>query len=113
MVDHIKKSKVILREERKSRDYRFLSAEINENGDLVFVGQDLGDSVEGAYGYTEYEWCWTVKEAEIPKLQNAIGENGEVLNLLEKYFSKENADSLYMFLQEHNVEFTSWSRIGD
>ena len=49
------KKKSVLREERKAGDYRFLGAEIKENGDLLFKGQDLGAGVEEAFGSTEYE----------------------------------------------------------
>ena len=63
----------MLREERSTDDYRYLSAELKENGDLVFEGQDLGSGVEGAFGCSEYEWSWTVKANDIAQLQQAIG----------------------------------------
>jgi hypothetical protein len=107
------KKKVTLREERRSGNYRFLGVEIKKNGDLVFEGQDLGKSVEGAFGCTEYEWYWTVKEHDIPKLQKAIGGKGNILSLLEKKFSNEKAASLYEFMQKHNIPFETWSCIGD
>ena len=107
------KKKVILREERKSGDYRFLRAEIKENGDLVFEGHDLGSGVEGTFGYTEYEWYWTVKASDIPKLQKAIGGKGGILKLLEQNFSNDKAADLCTFMQDNDVPFESWSRIGD
>lgn len=108
-----KKKKITLREERKSGDYRFLGAEIKENGDLVIEGQDLLRGIEGAFGCTEYEWYWTVKKPDIQKLQKAIGEKGNILSLLESHFSNEKAATLYDFMQKHNIPFDSWSRIGD
>ena len=97
------KKKVILREERKSGDSRFLGAEIKDNGDLVFEGQDSGTGVEKAYGCTEYEWYWTVKASDIPKLQKAIGDEGKILTLLQQNFSNEKAAGLYKFMQDNNV----------
>lgn len=113
MFNLFRNKKIILREERKAGDYRFLGAEIKDNGNLVFEGQDLGSGVEGAFGCSEYEWYWTIKEQDIPKLKDAIGGRGNVLKLLEKNFSNEKAANLYEFMQEHNIPFESWSRIGD
>ena len=108
-----KKKKVVLREERRVGGYRFLGAEIKDNGDLVFEGQDLGSGVEGTFGSSEYEWYWTVKAPDISKLRNAIGGKGNILKILEKRFGDEKAAGLYEFMQEHNIPFESWSRIGD
>jgi hypothetical protein len=113
MFGRFKKKKVTLREEREPGDYRFLGAEIKDNGDLVFKGQDLGSGVEGVFGCTEYEWCWTIKKSDIPKLQGAMGGKGNIIDLLEKNFCNEKAADLYEFMQKHNIPFESWSRIGD
>ena len=109
----LKKKKIVLREERTTGDCRFLGAEIKGNGDLVFEGQDVGSGVEGVFGFREYEWYWTVKELDIPKLKNAIGRDGDILELLKEQFSDENAAGLFEFMKENNVPFESWSRTGD
>ena len=105
--------KIVLREERTEADYRFLGAEINDNGDLVFDGQDLGTGVEGAFGCSEYEWSWTVRAEHISELKIAIGSKGNILRTLKKKFSNEKAADLYAFLQNSKVPFEGWSRIGD
>jgi hypothetical protein len=105
--------KVVLREERRKGDYRFLSAEIKANGDLVFEGQDLGAGVEGAYGASEYEWYWTVKSEDIPLFERAIGGKGNILNRLLDRFSKDKAAELFQYMQDNEIPFESWSRIGD
>jgi len=105
--------KAVLRQERSNDDYRYLGVEIKENGDLVFEGQDLGSAVEGAFGASEYEWYWTVKKADIGKLREAIGGKGCIIRLLKKHFSNDNAVGLYAFMEDHNVPFHTWSRIGD
>ena len=113
MLGPFKKSKITLREERKSGDYRFLGAEIKDNGDLIFEGQDLGKGVKGAFGCTEYEWYWTIKKSDIPKLQQAIGGVGNILSLLEEHFGNKKASALFEFMLKHDIPFESWSRIGD
>lgn len=113
MFDILKKDKVILREERCLSDYRYLGVEINKNGDLVFEGQDIGSMVETAFGHTEYEWNWTIKVQDIPKFQDAIGEDGNILEVLKKNFSDEKAAGISLFMTENHIPFTSWSRIGD
>ena len=105
-----KNKKVVLREERNQRGYRFLSAEIKGNGDLVFEGQDIGGDVEGAFGSREYEWYWTVKELDIPKFKKAIGGDDEILVLLKNSFTNDKAAGLYAFMQENEIPFESYSR---
>ena len=106
-------TKIVLREERTGTDYRYLGAEIKENGDLVIAGQDLGSGVEGAFGASEYEWSWTVKANGITKLQEAIGGEGSILALLKQDFSDENAAGLHDFMSSKNIPFETWSRVGD
>ena len=108
-----KKKNIILRQVNNPGDYRFLGAEINSLGDLVIKGQDIGSEVEQIFGFREYEWCWTIKVENILLFQKAIAEEGEILELLEKHFSNDNAAGLHEFMQKHEIPFESWSRIGD
>ena len=105
--------KVVLRKERSESDYRFLSAEIDENGDLVIDGQDLGGGVDSAFGCSEYEWSWTVRAKHIGQLKIALGSRRNILRTLKKRFSDQKAAGLYEFLQKSKVPFEGWSRIGD
>ncbi len=107
------KKKTVLRDERDRRGLRFLSAEIQHNGDLVFEGQDLGPVVEEFFGSSEYEWQWTIKAEDIPSFQKALGEDGHIIKLLETHFSDEKAAGLLPFMQDHNIPFESWHRYGD
>lgn len=113
MFGFFKKNKVILREERNGQGYRYLSAEIDQNGDLIFEGQDLGSGVEAAFGSREYEWSWTVRAKDISSFRNVLGEKGDILDILEKRFSNEKASGLYEFMQINKIPFESWSRVGD
>lgn len=109
----LKAKKVTLREERSESGYRFLGAEIKDNGDLVFKGQDIGSGVDDAFGYREYEWCWTVKAKDIDLFKKAVGSNVNILESLKKNFSNENAAKLSEFMRNNNVPFESFSRVGD
>ncbi len=113
MLRIFRKKKVILRQERSKTDYRYLGVEIRENGDLAFEGQDLGSGVEGAFGASEYEWYWTVKAQDIPKFQRVIGSRSNILKSLKKSFSGQNAAKLYEFMQDNEIPFESYSRVGD
>lgn len=110
--------KVILREQRDQGDYRYLSAQLTTNGDLVFEGQDLGPSVHKAFGCSEYEWCWTIKAEDVFSLANALDldlhSNTEtILTKIKSRFGNENAGDVQEFLIKHNILFETWSRMGD
>ncbi|MEO1901456.1 MAG: hypothetical protein ABGX87_06865 [Alcanivorax sp.] len=113
MFGGLKNKSVMLCEERRPGDYRFLGATLEKNGDLVFEGQDLGQGVRDAFGCAEYEWRWTVKASAVHVLRNALGKRGNVLDLLKKHFGGANTAGLRSFLEEHEIPFESWSRIGD
>jgi hypothetical protein len=105
--------KVILREERNGRDYRYLGAELKASGDLVVEGQDLGPAVERILGSIEYEWRWTVRAASVPLLEQALGCGPDILAALKQQFGHDRADDLLGFLRLNNIPFEAWSRIGD
>lgn len=104
---------VVLRDVRSANDYRFLSAEIKDDGDLLFQGQDIGEGVKAVFGYVEYEWAWTIKAKDVTLLIKAMGKDGNILELLHQNFSDENAANLYQFMESNGVPFESWSRVGD
>jgi hypothetical protein len=106
------KKKTELRNERDKNGLRFLGAEIQPNGDLVFNGQDIGPGVEKVLGSSEYEWYWTVKAEHISSLQQALG-GGHIITLLETHFSGEKAAGLMPFMEAHHIPFESWYRQGD
>ena len=113
MSDPSKSGRVVLREERSKTDIRHLSAGYASNGDLLIEGQDLGDGVQRIFGRDEYEWVWTIRAAELPKLAMALGGASDLLQALAGRFSGANAGHLGAFLNEGSVPFETWSRIGD
>ncbi|HVK55708.1 MAG TPA: hypothetical protein VM532_11845 [Burkholderiales bacterium] len=104
---------VVLRDERTDGDTRYLGAKYCANGDLLIEGQDIGDRVEAVFGYIEYEWMWTIKSTNLPKLAKALGVKSNLLGALKLRFSGNAAADLWDFLAENEIPYESWSRIGD
>ena len=107
------KTKVVLRNQRDEYGLRYLDATLNENGDIVIEGQDLGKGVEEAFSSSEYEWTWTIKSNHIHLLKKALGGTNDILDALEKEYSGLNASKLYEFLENNKIPIESYSRIGD
>lgn len=106
-------SSVILRNEKRENDSRYLAASYNTDGDLIIEGQDLGENVQSFFGCIEYEWTWTIRATNLPSLKQALGNSDNVLESLKTRFSNENAAGLITFLTDNKIVFESWSRIGD
>jgi len=71
---------------RNSRG-RFLKASIKTDGDLVIEGQDIGAEVEAFFGYSEYEWAWTISAKDCDRLLAALGGEPDLLSALGERFS--------------------------
>jgi hypothetical protein len=105
-----------LRDTRDASGSRKLWAEqATPDGDVVIHGVDHGDGVEQVFGegFREYEWVWTIRAAEVPKLLAALGATGPVLAALGERFSGDNAGGLSEFLDEHGIPYEAWSRMGE
>lgn len=107
------KTNVILRNQRDEYGLRYLDATLNEDGDIVIEGQDLGKGVEEAFGCSEYEWTWIIKSENVHLLKDALGGKEDVLDTLEKEYSDINASKLYEFLENNKIPIEGYSRIGD
>lgn len=111
----MKTKTVILRNLQDKDGTRNLTAAINEQGDLLIHGIDAGPGVEQIFGFPEYEWIWTIKAAELPKLNRALGKDSpqaNTLDLLKEQFSDERAANILEFFQQHQIIYESWSRIA-
>jgi hypothetical protein len=87
----------LLREDREG-EYRRLTARIDETGDLVVEGQDVGRSVEAHWGDSDYEYALTVDKEF----------NGTVLLcLLKEKF--DNSTELKMWLEDNDIPFGFWA----
>ena len=97
----------------RNANNRHLEASITADGDLVIKGQDLGPEVESFFGYSEYEWVWTVSAADCDRLLSALGAKSDLLSALGERFSGEQAADRQDFLESKGIEYTAWSRVGD
>ena len=103
---------VTLRNSQSADGIRRLTAALEE-GALVIEGWDHGDGVERHLGHREYEWTWTVKASEVPKLRQALGNPPDLTEALRDRFSGEAAAELGPFLDSKSIPYETWSRIGD
>ena len=97
----------------RNTNNRHLEASINAKGDLVIKGQDLGPEVEEFFGYSEYEWAWTISAKDCDRLLAALGGKSDLLSALGERFSGNRAADLQSFLESEGIEFEAWGRIGD
>ena len=106
---------VTLHHDKHGRDVRSVWARMTDDGSLVVEGQDLGPTVEEFWGQglTEYEWWITVDAADIPRLLELLGEEGDVLDAVAARFSGPEAHFFYRVLREHGIEYEFTSRLGD
>jgi hypothetical protein len=108
-------SRVVLRQSSDELGSRYVEARTEPSGDVVIMGQDLGQGVEDVFGEgnREYEWAWTIRAVNVPRMVRALGGSTDALVALANRFSGENAEGLLSFVKEQRIEFDSWSRVGD
>ncbi len=107
------KTSIVLRHQRDGDGLRHLEAILEEDGDLVIEGQDLGRGVEEFFGSREYEWTWTIRAAHLPDLMRALAIQADPLAALEERFSGDRAGELKAFLDDQSIPREIWSRLGD
>ena len=76
----------------------YIDARIEDNGDLRFSGQDIGEAPEQIFGKDDYEYWLTIPAAEKDRL---------LLSLIEKIY-KGNASvisEMKEFLDERNIPY--------
>jgi hypothetical protein len=106
--------KVTLRDEVNGRDWRFLSATLDEAGALVIEGQDLGPSTAPVSSDGEYEWVTTIARENIPRLLEVLGapENADVLKVLEASWTGPNSYELEKQIRDSNIPVDRWAWSG-
>ena len=92
---------------------RYLEASISAEGDLVIEGQDPGSEVEEIFGFSEYEWAWTISASDCDRLLAALGAESDLLSALGERFAGERASDLQPFLEAEGIRFEAWGRMGD
>lgn len=93
-------AEVTLREDRApDGEVSLLEAYVEEGGDLVIEGYDLGKTVKEVWGDTDYEYWRRVKREHVPTV---------LLQLIKERFSSDVA--FHDWLKEKGIpdEFSSW-----
>ena len=97
--------KVALRAEVNGMDRRYLDASLDENGDLVIAGQDLGPGTSMAPPHGEYEWWTTIKAVDFPELLALLDapSGSDVLQVLADHWTGEQSYELERRLRESAI----------
>ena len=95
-------------------DSRSLWASIDETGDLVIHGQDLGPAVE-VLGGSSYEWFSTHARTDIPSLLVVLGAsaNANVLDVIEERFCGVEAGTFETLVRDSDLAPAFFSWIND
>ncbi len=94
------KHSVTLKEARSDNgEVSLLEAYIDENGDLVLAGYDLGESVREIWGDSDYEYWRRVKAEHVPEV---------LLQLLQERFSDDSEFRQWLEAKGIGAEFRSW-----
>ena len=88
-----------------TNDHQILEIYIDETGNLVFEGYDIGDAVERYWGDSDYEYWLTIKAQHLPTV---------LLNLIKECFDKKlftNDSEFRDWLEKQGIpsEFHSWA----
>ncbi len=92
------KSVELLREITE-RDKRYLDAKIDESGNLLLEGYDIGDSVEEFWGDSDYEYWLTVSH----EWKDTV-----LLLLIKEKFKLSSDFQIWLESKEIPCKFESW-----
>jgi hypothetical protein len=95
-----RKHSITLKEVRSSDgQVSLLQAYIDDNGDLVLAGYDLGESVREVWGDSDYEYWRRVRAEHVPEV---------LLQLLKERFSVDTEFRQWLETNGIKAEFQSW-----
>jgi hypothetical protein len=103
--------KVTLREEIQDRDSRYLWARLDDDGNLVIEGQDLGPATVFVSSDGEYEWATTVPAEFIPALLALLDapRDSSILDILGRHWAGPRSYELERRLRESDIPVRRWS----
>jgi hypothetical protein len=91
--------KIKLMEFKTERDSRYLDAKIDNDGNLVLEGYDIGDSVEEFWGDSDYEYWLTVSQ----EYKDTV-----LLLLIQERFESSSEFKMWLESKEIPHKFDSW-----
>ncbi len=93
-------NRVTLRSERTpDGEVSLLEAYIDDSGDLVLEGYDLGETVKEVWGDADYEYWRRVKREHLPAV---------LLLLLQERFTRDSDFHAWLAARGIPDEFSSW-----
>jgi hypothetical protein len=108
----MKRTKVILRDQREGRDSRYLEAYLGMDGSLHIDGHDLGPATSIVAPDGEYEWFRTIEAEHLPGFLQLLGgrPGDDILQVLEERWSGERSGDLERLLSETSIPITLFVR---
>lgn len=101
-----------LRSEIRGPDTRSLWARLNEHGDLLIEGQDLGPGTAPVSTDGEYEWVLIFRSKDVPQLRTLLEmpDDADLLTALEQSWSGDRSYELERRIRESDVphETSTW-----
>jgi hypothetical protein len=100
---------VQLRAERHGADARYLTAWIDDGGNLHIDGHDLGPGTARVSDDGEHEWSRTIDAQHLPRLAELLGvdRDEDLLDELERGWSGRRSYDLEALLRAHADEIPS------
>jgi len=103
--------RVQLRAEIRGDDRSFLSAFVDDLGDLHINGQDLGPATAPISDDGEYEYSHIYRAADLPTLTLALGgrPREHILDVLQRSWTGPQSHELERLLRESAIPATFWN----
>ena len=108
---HVSRSASLQNDHRPDGSRLTLRAELDSDGALRILGQDLGPVTHMMSDDGEYEWGYTVAAENVPALLIALGGEpaNDVIDLLEQRWSGGNVGGLESTIRASGVPYEFWS----
>lgn len=108
---------VVLGEQHDDDGLWARSVTLDDGGDLLIEGHDLGPGVErllGA-GLREYEFVRTVRAADVPAVVRALGlaEGADILDALDVRYAGQGTHEIEKLIESAAITSELWGRVGD
>ncbi len=106
--------KIILYRKEGSKISIYMDMYFNEEGQLIFDGQDIGSGVEEQWGDSDYEYTYTIEPEEVKKLYAILGvpdsDKHSLLQEIKKRFAGNRAYSKFgKFMDDNNINYSSFT----
>ena len=101
---------IVLRNERRGRDTRHLSATLDRRGVLTIEGHDLGPGTSPVSDDGEYEYFHRIEKKDVPRLVRELGgaPGDDIINLLESRYTGGASYELERIVGESDIDTHFW-----